>query len=92
MVHRCAEWSEWEEGLVDSLLESEEDKERWFTDLRDEEDHKEEDEDDDTVPDPVMGAVRTDSKRRGSAYALVRTAKLTHRPALLRVPHLPISK
>ena len=36
MVHQCAEWEGWEEGLVDSVLGR--DKEAWFRDSEDEED------------------------------------------------------
>jgi hypothetical protein len=92
MVHRCAEWDGWEEGLVDSLLGSEEDEEGWFRDFNDEEDHKERKMVMILFLMPVMEAIRTDFKRRASTSPLVRTAKLTHPPALLRVPHPPISK
>ena len=38
MVHRCAEWEGWEEGLVDSFLGR--DEEAWFRDSEDEEDER----------------------------------------------------
>jgi len=91
MVHRCAEWDGWEEGLVDSFLGTEEDEEAWFRDCEDEENPEAEDEGD-TFPEPVI-EVRTDSKRLPSISPLVGSAKLPpHPPAVVRVPVPPIPK
>jgi hypothetical protein len=62
MVHRCAEWDGWEEGLIDSVLGKEdEDEEAWFRDLEDEEDKEVEDEGDD-IPESVMEQHGTQEK------------------------------
>lgn len=77
MVHRCAEWDGWEEGLVDSFLGTEEDEEAWFRDFEDEDEHKEAE--DDPLPEPDL-EVETDSKRR-APVSPVRSLKLpSHHP------------
>jgi len=93
MVHRCAEWDGWEEGLVDSLLGTEEDEEAGFRGCEDDGDLKEaEDEGDDTFQEPVI-EVRTDSKRLASISPLDRSAKLPpNPPAVVRLPVPPIPK